>query len=80
MEFTFRNSCVHLVGSPTFVNLEVRFMTGLQFPDLMRLSKPLLPSSPSDDRRLTGISGKHQLDILDSAGSSPCSVSLELHS
>lgn len=61
----FRNSCLSWAGSSTFVNLEIRLMTSLQSPDLARLSKPLLPSSPSDDRWLADIFGECQLDTLD---------------
>lgn len=52
MKFTFFfiNLCISLSGSSTFAKLEIRFMTGLQFSDPARSSKPLQLPSPSDDR------------------------------
>lgn len=50
LTFFFRNLCISLAGSSTSTKLEIRFMTGLQFSDLARSSKPLFPPSPSDDR------------------------------
>lgn len=68
---------ISLAGTSSFAKLEIRFMTGLQFSDLARRS--LLPP-PSHDRWCADIFWKCQLDVLDTAGFSPSSVSLELHS